>query len=30
MRRTLIVNYVRDEWRARHELCFPNRQVRAA
>ena len=24
VRRTLIVNYVRPEWRARHELCFPD------
>jgi hypothetical protein len=27
VRRTLIVNYVRDEWRARHELCFPDRPI---
>jgi hypothetical protein len=24
VRRTLIVNYVGPEWRARHELCFPD------
>lgn len=30
VRRTLIVNYVRDEWRARHELCFPERPIRSA
>lgn len=30
VRRTLIVNYVRDEWRARHELCFPEQSVGAA
>ena len=24
----LIVNYVRDEWRARHELAFPEMPVR--
>ncbi|MFY7958508.1 MAG: 2OG-Fe(II) oxygenase, partial [Elsteraceae bacterium] len=27
VRRTLIVNYVREEWRARHELCFPEQPV---
>ncbi|KAA5607148.1 2OG-Fe(II) oxygenase [Roseospira marina] len=26
-RRSLIVNYVGPEWRARHELCFPDRPV---
>jgi hypothetical protein len=30
VRRTLIVNYVRPEWRARHELCFPDTPVTAA
>ncbi len=30
VRRTLIVNYVRPEWRARHELCFPDMPVVAA
>ena len=29
IRRTLIVNYVRPEWRARHELCFPDTPVTA-
>ena len=29
VRRTLIVNYVRPEWRARHELCFPEQPVTA-
>jgi hypothetical protein len=29
VRRSLIVNYVRPEWRARHELCFPDSPVRA-
>ena len=24
IRKNLIVNYVTDEWRARHELCFPD------
>jgi len=28
-RRTLIINYVRPEWRARHELCFPDAPVAA-
>ena len=28
LRRSLIVNYVRDEWRARHELAFPEMPVR--
>ncbi len=27
IRRTLIVNYVRPDWRARHELCFPDQPV---
>lgn len=27
VRRSLIVNYVGAEWRARHELCFPDRPV---
>ncbi|MBB4267529.1 2OG-Fe(II) oxygenase [Roseospira visakhapatnamensis] len=27
VRRSLIVNYVGPEWRARHELCFPDRPV---
>jgi hypothetical protein len=27
VRRTLIVNYVRDEWRARHELAYPDEPV---
>jgi hypothetical protein len=26
-RRSLIVNYVGPEWRARHELCFPDQKV---
>ncbi len=30
LRRTLIINYVRDEWRARHELCFPDQPVASA
>ena len=30
VRRTLIVNYVRPEWRSRHELAFPDRPVLAA
>ncbi|HET9019627.1 MAG TPA: 2OG-Fe(II) oxygenase [Acetobacteraceae bacterium] len=29
VRRTLIVNYVRPEWRSRHELAFPDQPVRA-
>lgn len=29
VRRTLIVNYVRPEWRSRHELAFPDRPVQA-
>jgi hypothetical protein len=29
VRRSLIVNYVRPEWRARHELCFPDEPVTA-
>ncbi len=27
VRRSLIINYVRPEWRSRHELAFPNRPV---
>jgi len=27
VRRSLIVNYVKDEWRSRHELAFPGRPV---
>lgn len=27
VRRSIIVNYVKDSWRSRHELCFPNRAV---
>jgi hypothetical protein len=27
VRRSLIVNYVRSEWRSRHELAFPHRPV---
>ncbi len=27
VRRSLIVNYVKDEWRSRHELAFPDRPV---
>lgn len=27
VRRSLIVNYVKPEWRARHELAFPDRPV---
>ncbi len=30
VRRSLIVNYVRPEWRSRHELAFPETPVRAA
>jgi len=29
MRKSLILNYVKPEWRARHELCFPNKPVAA-
>ncbi len=29
VRRSIIVNYVGPEWRARHELAFPNQAVRA-
>ena len=29
VRRSLIINYVKDEWRARHELAFPDRAVAA-
>lgn len=28
VRRSLIVNYVRPEWRSRHELAFPDQPVR--
>ena len=27
VRRSLIVNYVKPEWRARHELAFPDQVV---
>jgi trehalose utilization protein len=27
VRRSLIVNYVKPEWRSRHELAFPDRPV---
>jgi hypothetical protein len=27
VRRSLIVNYVKDEWRSRHELAFPDRPI---
>jgi hypothetical protein len=27
IRRTIIVNYVKDEWRSRHELAFPDQPV---
>ena len=27
VRKSIIVNYVKDEWRARHELAFPDRAV---
>ncbi len=27
VRKAIIVNYVKDEWRARHELAFPDRPV---
>ncbi len=30
VRRTLIVNYVRPEWRSRHELAFPDQAVVSA
>jgi hypothetical protein len=30
VRRTLIINYVIPEWRARRELCFPHRPVSTA
>jgi hypothetical protein len=30
VRRSLIVNYVKSEWRSRHELAFPQRPVLAA
>ena len=29
VRRSLIVNYVNDDWRSRHELAFPDRPVQA-
>lgn len=29
VRRSLMVNYVKDEWRARHELAFPEQSVLA-
>jgi hypothetical protein len=29
VRRSLIINYVKPEWRARHELCFPECPVKA-
>jgi hypothetical protein len=28
IRRSLMLNYVGPEWRARHELCFPNHPVK--
>jgi hypothetical protein len=28
VRRSIIINYVKDEWRARHELAYPDRPVR--
>lgn len=28
IRRSLIVNYVKPEWRARHELCFPENTIK--
>ncbi len=27
VRKSIIVNYVSPEWRARHELCFPDRPI---
>ena len=30
VRRSVIVNYVTDEWRAREQLAFDGRPVRAA
>jgi hypothetical protein len=27
IRRSLIVNYVKSEWRSRHELAFPDRPI---
>ena len=30
VRRSLIVNYVKPEWRSRHELAFPNEAVVSA
>lgn len=27
VRKSLIINYVKDEWRSRHELAFPDRPV---
>jgi hypothetical protein len=29
VRKSIIVNYVKDEWRSRHELAFPERPVRS-
>ena len=29
LRRSLIINYVTQEWRARHELAFPEQAVSA-
>jgi len=29
VRKTLIINYVVPEWRARHELCFPGQPISA-
>jgi len=29
VRRSLIVNYVKPEWRARHELAYPERTAAA-
>ncbi len=28
IRRSLMLNYVGPEWRARHELCFPDQPVK--
>ena len=30
VRRSLIVNYVKPEWRSRHELAFPDQPVMSA
>ena len=30
VRRSLIINYVKPEWRSRHELAFPDQPVRQA